>query len=275
MTDAGLEFGLDGNAQGFIAARILQLETVPDGGDFGLRGLPRCAGLQPCFDRVGVIATVFQRVGGSGVEALSHHGWNVESRMKVLVDAGEGLRRDADDGEIDAFDAQVAADDGRILAQLRLPEIVADDDDGVATGDFTLFGQKAAAQDGLYAEIAEEIVAGDYAGNYLRQGLSGGCDAEGGKFEGDHAVKRLGFGLEVAKVGIGDAAEGIVGRGGADVHDRAGLEDGKRAEEEGVGEAEDRAVGADAEGEREGGDQGETGVLNEDADRITNVLKET
>ena len=101
----------------------------------------------------------------------------------------------------------------------------------------------------MHAEGLEQVVAGDDAGNDLRQGLSGGGDAESRKLEGDHAVKGFGLGLEIAEVGVGDAAEGIVRRVGGDVEDRAGLEDGKRAEEQGVGEAEDGAVGADAQGQ--------------------------
>ena len=46
------------------------------------------------------------------------------------------------------------------------------------------------------------------------------------------------------------------------------------AQEDGVGEAENGAVGADAEGQREDGNCGEAGILEQDADGVSDVLNE-
>ncbi len=51
----------------------------------------------------------------------------------------------------------------------------------------------------------------------------------------------------------------------------ARLRDRQRAQQDGVGEAEDGAVGTDAERERERGDGGEAGTFCENTDRIPDI----
>src|SRR3954469_18583784 len=59
-----------------------------------------------------------------------------------------------------------------------------------------------------------------------------------------------------------------------DHDDLFGMLIGKRTNEHGVDDGEDRRVGADAEGEREGGDDGERRPPSEGANGETKILKQ-
>ena len=58
------------------------------------------------------------------------------------------------------------------------------------------------------------------------------------------------------------------------LHQSAGLLERKRAEQQRIDHAEDGAVGADAERERDDGDQREAGILQQRAQAVAQVLPE-
>jgi len=252
---------LDGDGEVLVIFGILRFEIAPDRCGLGLGGLNRHAGFETRLDAERTIAAVLKGIHRGSVEALIHHRGDVDGGVEVAVDAGEGFGSDADDGEVDAANADEFTDYVGIAGKLGLPEVVADDGYGVAAGDFAFGREEGAADDGLNAEGGKEIVAGDDARINLWQGIGTGGDTHGGELESGDVCEGLGLGAEIAEIGVGVAGEGIVRGGVVDVHDIAGGEDGERAEEYGIGEAEDGAVGADAEGQREDGDGGETGIF--------------
>jgi hypothetical protein len=159
------------------------------------------------------------------------------------------------------------------MVEIVLPAGVADHDDGIAAGNLAFLGQKTTAERGLDAQSLEVILAGKDPKAHLGLGGSRSGDAVGTNLAGDHAVKRVGFVAQVAVVGIGDAAERIVWRVGIDGDDGSGFEDGQRAEQDGVGETEDAAIGADTQREGEDGNEGEARILEKNACSEADVVK--
>src|ERR1700732_2463462 len=110
-----------------------------------------------------------------------------------------------------------------------------------------------------------------------------GVDAVGG---GDVlesvGLELVGFAAEFLEEGIGEELPAAVGESSdaaygcavAEEYELLGMGDGQGAEEDGVEQGEDGGVGSDAEGEREQGDGGEAGALEQAADAEANVLKE-
>ena len=82
----------------------------------------------------------------SADEARPHHEGRVEIEPDELIQAGEPGGRHADDGELDPVEPHGAAQDGSVRAELLLPEIVAENDDRVASGHLVFFGSEGASQ---------------------------------------------------------------------------------------------------------------------------------
>jgi hypothetical protein len=74
----------------------------------------------------------------------------------------ESLRRDAHDGERDAVEQLLLADDVGIAVEAFFPEPVTDDGDGMAVASPVFFGLECAAEDWANSE-GIKIVRGDYA----------------------------------------------------------------------------------------------------------------
>ena len=138
------------------------------------------------------------------------------------------------------------------------------------------FIAEAAAERGLDAEKREEILRYLDAGEALGLALAGElivADAEerevGGEI-GEGSILRA----EIEEV---SNLRGLIGKAAAfmvtDPRDAIGIEEGKRAKEQRVHDAEDGGCGADAEAGDQGGEEGEPGVAAQGSKGIAEVLK--
>jgi len=166
--------------------------------------------------------------------------------------------------------------DGRWLAaEVPLPEAITDERDFAVAGlDIEIRG--GAAEDGLDAEDRERIGGDVVAAQAFRRApiherdviRSGGCDA--GK---DIGMLR----------DLSDLAGGVDAPGAARLIGNADLRRGERLhivvregiDEHAVGDAVDRGGGADAEGEREDGSDGEAGCAAQLTDGVAQICNET
>ncbi len=182
--------------------------------------------------------------------------------------AEERRRRHADDRERDTVERERPADDAGFTAETPLPERVADDGHGAVRSAAALIvgGAEGAAEHRRHAEHVEESAArpdalGELGGAAARQ-------VEAGVGPGDGAIGPLA--LPVAKL----FPDRIGPRPVVEQHQPLGLADRERLQQDAVDEGEDRAVGADAEGERGHGDQRERGAAAQDAQTVAHVLRE-
>src|SRR6266853_6240868 len=60
-----------------------------------------------------------------------------------------------------------------------------------------------------------------------------------------------------------------------DEHDARRVAEAERTKQNSVDDGEDGGVRADAEGERQNGDQSETGTLGQEAERVTKILQQS
>ena len=179
----------------------------------------------------------------------------------------ESGRRDSDDAEDAAADAQGHTGYGRIGSKSAAPEGVGEYRDWIGAGRTILRGREGAAERGLDAQDIEE-----FAGYELHTGLGGW--ASGSIFDdvyGDGLTlgsqKSGEDGIVVAKLhelGVGEdpplamlggfyVRRGLVGVG--EQGELLGVRDGQRAQNHGVDDRENRGIGPNAEGEGEDGDQ--------------------
>ena len=94
------------------------------------------------------------------------------------------------------------------------------------------------------------------------------CVGDSGEKEvvAGEGLERFGAIAQVHIIGVGQAAEARVRRGGIDLDNPAGIRDRQRTEQHRIDVTEHRGVGADAEGEGEDGNEREAGRLGESAD---------
>ncbi len=88
------------------------------------------------------------------------------------------------------------------------------------------------------------------------------------------AVEGLIGGAVVEEVGWGDVGEIAEREFSVEPDEAIGVCEGERAEDDGVDDAEDGRVGADAEGESEDGDESEAGIFAEGAEGVAEILGE-
>src|SRR6185503_13558280 len=101
--------------------------------------------------------------------------------------SAEARRGHAYYGIGDAVEAERPADDGRVAAEARLPESIADDRDWRRTSRGKFLAYERAAENGSDAERLEVVVGDDLAGDDVRAAVDGeqreevGVPGEGGK----------------------------------------------------------------------------------------------
>ena len=178
-----------------------------------------------------------------------------QRRPHFHVGAGRELehrRHHADHGERHRIELDRLADDFSIRAKHARPEAVAQHHDAVvADGGF--FGHERAAEDGVGFEHGEQVRRRAQAGHVLR--IAGALVAEV-----DVPVRRERFeALRLAlPVFVGRHRHRPLVAVGIDLpqhRDLLGILVRQRVEDDGLDDAEDGGVGADAEREREHGDQ--------------------
>ena len=161
------------------------------------------------------------------------------------------------DGELDPVEPYRAAEDRAIRAELPLPEIVAEHHDRVASGHLVFVGSKGAAQLGLHAHHREEVAAHQQADRQFRQRAGLGGEPHNRLGERDQSFEAPAAIPDVDVVAIRreqdrpDGAEEI----DPTVSTSPAARHGERPEQQRIGEAEDRRVRADANRERDDGDE--------------------
>lgn len=240
------------------------------GGD-GEAGLEASEGLDPAGAAVG------EGIPTWGEQRLHEDGY-ADLRGAGGIKADEAGGRDADDRHGIAVDGDFGADDLRVGGEAGDPIVVAEDDDGVALVDLVVFlGIEDAARGGLHTEGSEEIAGNEFGVDAF--GFVAGRDGEGGGEAAEDFREGLRLFAAVLAVGIGTGVGAAVvahvwaGRGDED--ELFGVLDGQQAKHELIEEGEDGGISADAEGEREYGNNCKDGGAAERAEGVAKVTDNT
>ncbi len=182
-----------------------------------------------------------------------------ERDPEACLAAGERvLRHDADHAVVDAAEAHVAAENGGVLGEHFFPEAVAEDDELVLIEDGVVFGEEAAHKGGGAEDVKvgrSDEIGLEADGGAFGSGIETGIHIESDGFED--------VGQPAAVVVIGDAVLDAFGDAGAGIDVAHGDQavrfgEGQRCEDDAcIQHRKDRSVGADAEGQREQGSDGE------------------
>ena len=132
---------------------------------------------------------------------------NVKRRPGELVHPGEGFRRHANDGEIQAIQPNAASDGRWICRELVLPEIVREHDNGVPTRRLVLFGPESASELRFRAHDGEEIPAHQESIFDLRMRLGIFGETKGRQGIGGQSVERLELVPKIQVIGVRHIAE--------------------------------------------------------------------
>ena len=264
---------------------------------FGLRRLDAHAGLQPADEREGVAPLIVRLVDRERRPDVGARAWR-EDRAEV-----ERGGHHADHGHRFVVDGDRASDQRAIGVEAALPQAVRDQRRLRAFVEAFLLEEQAADR----RPHAERLVeaAGDH---HVDQALGFGAD---GELRAQVAVERevaaerlerlaaLAPGLEVERPGRAPGQPAVVaglaaprcrpdrrpprpprrGSGGTPPlfsmkTSRSALREGQRPEQQRVHQAEDRGVGADADGEDQDGDEREAGVAAQRAEGVAQVVQE-
>jgi hypothetical protein len=277
LRDPGLEFGPYGEPSIAVRLGVSLFQIVRNHRQFGLRRLPRHTGLEASLDReVAETARIKRTKSGIGHEARPHHQGRVELEACELIHASELGRGDADDRELDTVETHGSAKNGAICAELMLPEIVAENQHGIAARYLALFGPKGTSQLGLDSHDREEIAADEHAHPEGRQrvGLSG--EPHGAAGEGNQSIECLAAipDVEIVRVRADHHSESLDHRGRADCQHFAGTGHGQRPQQHGVSRTERRTICADANRQGNDGGGGKGRILQHHAPGIAKVLSD-
>src|SRR5437016_6039857 len=236
-------------------------------------------------------------LGENGIRAAgrlaprAHIGFVVERNPQIRLgangDAIEISRRDADDGKWDAIQRDALADDGGIAGKAARPIRIADHHRARRARFFIGIGDTAPQK--RSNTKSRKILACDHRAVGQR-GLA--VDAHGGVLvvktkwhERENTGHHILLGAEFFELLIRKGKSRLPARHREMRRPFVALPleknkvlrifDGKRSEYDGIDEAEDGGVSADAESESEHGDGGEAGGFAKHPQRVANVLKDT
>src|SRR5262249_20012370 len=173
--------------------------------------------------------------------------------IDTTVAVAEILRQHADDRIRIVVDRNALAGDGRIGAESPLPQPVAQDHDALAVR--RIFLLRETAPDGrIHAQYAEEIRGDSDATDELRLTATRQIDAGADAYRGGDAVERLTMLPPEDELGFAGVPETHVRPIRREPHNPLGLRVGKRAQEHGIHDGEDRRVSSDTQSQRNDGD---------------------
>ena len=181
-------------------------------------------------------------------------------------------RHHSGDGVNLARDRRLLADDFWIAGKVTLPERMADHDHAGRVR-LVILRPKTAAQQWADAKDVKNIGGRSEAGDILRV-LARAPDG-GGPGVGGHRGKGVILRPQIAKIRKGMdlfVLARMLRRGGPDHREAIRVWKRKRAQQDGVDDTEDRAIRADPEGEREHGNEGEAGRLDELAKSVAEIV---
>ena len=202
---------------------------------------------------------------------------NPQSRNRTDIDAVERGGRDADHGHRVLVDEDFATYDVGCAAELRLPEIIREDDDRTSAGRGVIGLFDDAAESGADAEDREIAAGDDFGGNRFR--IAAGREIDGGFGAAEDAVEEACLLLEVAadRVGHQVARPESAGRLIAfpiDENQALGFADGERVQDHLIDQRVDGGGGADAERQREQRGRGEAGATEERSGGEAEIVEE-
>ena len=174
-------------------------------------------------------------------------------------------RHDADDEMVAAVEGNRLADDGRIRAELPLPETVAQDGD-IGLPWPALFGQERASEHGVHAEDREQAGRHAHGDQHLR--ILAMRQPEASVAVERESLERARLARPVLEIGIRRPVAPALGLriGFPYLNQAVGIGVRKRSDQRRVHRAEDRRVGANREGERQDADDGKARLAHEAAD---------
>ncbi len=221
------------------------------------------------------VALLEQAWRGPGHERWQHRDRDVERDRLKNVEAGEPLWRDADHGERHPGEPDLAAHDRGVGAKLLAPCLVREDDHRIAAGNAILIGQERSPQHRPDAKNIEEIRADCLPERALRGLVSLPGKTRVHEARGGEAVEAARATANVDVVQVRDTAVAHFSGGRRRTHcdQFAGRGHCERSQDQAVGDAEHRGVRADADGDRQDGDQREAGVLRQHPCTVAEVLR--
>ena len=177
----------------------------------------------------------------------------------------------ADEGVHLAVDPEWLPDGVCLLAVQLLPRATTENNPTVAWRR-VLGPGKATSDRGRHPEHVEEL-GGHEGADELRR-FAGSCrHGEGQRAVSRDSLQRLLLPAQVDELSGRMIAARFVGGRRGDADDAVGLVEGQRAQEHAIDHAEDGRVRADAERERDDGDQREARVLEEGANRVPEIVQ--
>ena len=180
-------------------------------------------------------------------------------------------RRDADDRERCPVQRDRLAEDTLVAAETFLPEGMAQHRD-VRTARAIVIGGEGAAEERLDAERAEEIFGDANALEIFRIAPAGEGES-GERLRGELGETLLLIAPGgVARPGNIRAIEAAFGERTPGAHELLRLRIGERTQEERVDGGEENGVGANAEGQRDDGENGEAGLSQELSQSVAKVI---
>ena len=198
--------------------------------------------------------------------------------------------QDADDyGAARPAGGQALAQHVGLAAEAALPVVVGDEENGGDGGHGARCGagrgrrlrnaigvDEAAAQDGRGAHHGEEVGADGATVDQFRRAVLARHDVAEGLHGGDVLEDGFGAVAQIEEIGVGErevlnVALAHVGEG---EHQAVGILVGKRAQQNGIGHAEDGGGGADPERDGENGGGREDGALAQRAESVQQVTKQ-
>ena len=191
-----------------------------------------------------------------------------------VVGTGESLRCDANHRERLARQADLAADDVRVGAELLRPGLVGQDDDGIAPGHAIFVGHERAPECWADVKDVEEVGTDREPICALRGFVASASEGDTHQVGRGESLEALRAVAQVGVIGIRDgvAAYFACRQCGAHRHQPVRVWYRQRPKHQAICDAEHRGVRADANGDREDGDQREPRVLRQHPRPMPQVL---
>ena len=189
----------------------------------------------------------------------------------VRKEEAEVCGEDADDGGFVPAKADELADDGGVGAEAADPDRVGEDDDVGGVGEI-VFGAEEAAEGGTGRDEGQEVGGG--VGDFDLLGIAFAGEGTVGDPDAGDLIELFCALAEVVELETGEGGTVGVAEAGVEDGEAIGAGVGHRAEENGVDEAEDGGVGADADGQREDGESGKGGAATQLAEGVAEILGE-
>ena len=259
-----------GHAAALVVVRVFRLEPLGDHAEAGLglrRGDP---GLQPALGEHEQPAALFVPVD-AGLDLLVHGHRHPHLGADADVEARVARRGDADDRVRRAVEVQRLAHRARIRAEALRPEGMAQHHDRIAPRDLVLVGTEGPADHGAHAQQVEVVSRDELAEEDL--GLAARVEAHGRPVVAEHALEHLAVLGVVLPVEVRKRPEArVLPVGRVDREQAVRFRHGDALQQQGVGHAEDRRIGPDAEAERQDREAREHRALQDHPYRVAKIL---